>query len=287
MNCNIPVNFTSSRKIVCLTVDIESDFGELLDTPEYDGIKCIPCFVKYFKKKNIPLTCFIQGSLLETHRSYIDVLTELNADFHLHSFSHDRPDSCNFEYEIKAGKNAFNNYFGYQPEGYRAPLGIINNDDFITLQKEGFLFDSSIFPSFRPAAFNNMKAPITPYKIGNKGIIEFPFTVLSKWLRIPLSISYIKLLGWPYKFLIKTIKLPDFIIIGFHLHDLYELKSSSSLFTNNFTYLYNTIYKRIYIQNRVSGLELLNDVITHLQGGGYTFLKMKDIFKIISNGDVK
>jgi len=271
----------NNNKIVCLTADIECDFGELLDEPEYEGIKHIPLFVDYFKEKQIPLTCFIQGSLLETHRNFIDLLTELDTEFHLHSFSHPSPDKCNIEYEIKAGKEAYQNYFGHQPKGYRAPLGVIREDDYDVLLREGFQFDSSIFPSFRPGAFNNNRAPVVPFRIGSQGIMEFPFTVLSRWLRVPLSISYIKLLGWPYELLIKKLKLPDIIIIGFHLHDLYDLKSKNLLANNNSSLLYKIIYNKIYIQNKANGLELLDELILLLQRRNYLFFKLTEVYDLL------
>ena len=55
------------KKIACLTLDVEQDYGDLLDEPNYEGLKYIPKLVRFLKERNIPLTCFVKGSLFETH----------------------------------------------------------------------------------------------------------------------------------------------------------------------------------------------------------------------------
>lgn len=272
-----------NKKIACLTMDIESDYGELLDVRHYEGLKYLPKLVDYFASKMLPLTCFVQGSLLETHGEYLNPLASIDTEFHLHSYSHPRPDKRDFAYEIKAGKEAYIKYFGCQPEGYRAPLGVIEFNDLNLLIKEDFKFDSSIFPAFRPGSFNNSSSPILPYRIGtNQGIIEFPFSVFSRYLRMPLSLSFLKLLGRPYRYLISHFSLPDFIVFNFHLHDIYQLQASKLLNANNYNILYKSIYNKIYIQNKVDGYLLLNNFILLLQQRGYSFFKMTDVYKMVN-----
>lgn len=268
------------KKIACLTVDVECDFGDLLDEPTYEGIKCIPKLVEFFKTKNLPLTCFIQGSLMETHSEYIAKLAELNTDCHLHSYSHPGPGESNFEYEIKKGKAAYKMFFGYEPIGYRAPLGVISEEDLALLAREGFKFDSSVFPSFRPGAFNNLNNQIEPY-ISKTGLVEIPLTVLSKWIRIPLSLSYIKLFGWPYRMAIKKWLLPQLIIVDFHLHDLFHLKSLQNLSQQKFSPLYRYIYKKIYFDQKIDGLQLLERFINVLDKSNYSFLKLSELYNLI------
>jgi len=62
------------KKIVCLTLDVEQDYGDLLDEPSYEGLKYVPKLAKFLKEKNIALTCFTQGSLFETHPNEIEQL---------------------------------------------------------------------------------------------------------------------------------------------------------------------------------------------------------------------
>lgn len=76
------------KNIACLTLDLEQDYGDLLETPCYEAFEHIPEFITYFKEENIPLTCFVQGSTLDTHPHYIQLLEALDIEFELHAYSH-------------------------------------------------------------------------------------------------------------------------------------------------------------------------------------------------------
>ncbi|MFQ5924912.1 MAG: polysaccharide deacetylase family protein, partial [Dehalococcoidia bacterium] len=88
------------KKIVCLTLDVEQDYGDLLDKPTHEGLEHIAEFVSFLSERNIPLTCFVQGSLLETHPDKIKQLAALDVEFQLHSYSHPGPRESNAKFEI-------------------------------------------------------------------------------------------------------------------------------------------------------------------------------------------
>jgi len=269
------------KKVACLTLDVEQDYGTLLEEPSYDGIEHIPDLVKFFKERNIPLTCFVQGSLLETHPAQIKQLGALDAEFELHSFSHLGAKGANVKFEIESGKRAYFNFFGKEPVGYRCPDGVISQEGYQILAANGFKFDSSIFPSLRPGAFSNLRTPVKPYLLRNTKIVEFPISVPSSIIRIPIALSYIKLLGKPYFYFLKTFALPELIVFGFHLHDLFEIDSSKNIPLEKFSSIYRWIYKRIY-QGGGSGLRILDEFITMLEKRGYTFSKLIDVYEVLS-----
>jgi peptidoglycan/xylan/chitin deacetylase (PgdA/CDA1 family) len=268
------------EKIACLTLDLEQDYGDILAQPSYEGIKHTRELVSYFQEKNIPLTCFVQGSLLETHPDQIEQWCKLDADFELHSYSHQSPKERHIEAEVERGKKAYLNFFNREPLGYRAPLGVISEADYELLARHGFKFDSSIFPSFRPGAFNNLRMPTVPYFLPSSGIAEFPITVFSSFIRIPISLSYVKLLGKPYFYLLRSIKLPDLIIFCFHLHDLYTLSSSKNIPFKKFSPLYRTVFRRIYTGRSNNGIGLLQNFVNLFSNKGYRFLKLIDIYRL-------
>jgi len=269
------------RKVVCLTLDLEQDYGDLLDEPSYEGLQYIPDLVNFFKERDIPLTCFVQGSLLETHAAQIERLSILDAEFQLHSYSHPGPQEMKANFEIEKGKDAYRKFFGKDPIGYRSPLGVLNEKDYETLAANGFKFDSSIIPSLRPGVFNNLRKPTKPFLVNNHRIIEFPFTVFSDLIRVPMSLSYIKLLGKPYLYLLKTLNLPYFIVFGFHLHDLFELDSVNKLPLKRFSPMYRLIFNRIYQKQRNDGLVLLDELIVIFHEKGYAFSKLMDVYESI------
>ena len=280
---NINMGSLGDKKVVCLTLDVEQDYGDLLDEPSYEGLEHIPEVVAFFREKNIPLTCFVQGSLLETHPAFIEQMSTLDIEFELHSYSHPSPKKRNIEFEVGKGKEAYREFFGEDPLGYRAPLGVIDGRDYEILASHGFKFDSSISPSIRPGTFNNMAKPTKICLVNKFKIIEFPFTVFHSMIRIPLAISYIKLLGRPFFYLLKILPLPNLIIFGFHLHDLFGLSSANKLSLEKFSPVYRLVFSRIYIRQSNDGLAILDEIVALFQERGYVFCRIDDIYKSIAN----
>ena len=274
-------NFRNS-KVVCLTLDVEQDYGDLLDEPSYEGLQHVPDLVNLFKARNIPVTCFVQGSLFEIHPSAIEQLSALDVEFGVHAYSHPKPKEIDHELEISKGKEAFTKFWGREPITYRSPSGVVDENMFSILPLYGFKFDSSVVPSVRPGAFNNLNKPTGPYFLNDSGIVEFPVTVVSNLIRIPISLSYVKLLGKPYFYLLRSSNLPNLIIFGFHLHDLYTLTSSSNIPFKKFHPLYRPIFRRIYTRRSDSGMGLLENLITLFSTKGYRFLKLIDIYDAVS-----
>ncbi len=270
-----------NRKIACLSLDLEQDFGDLLDRPSYEGLDHIAEFAENFQRQRIPLTCFVQGSILETHPAQIKELLAIDVDFGLHSYSHPKPRTRNVELEVKQGKRAYQQFFGKDPKGYRSPCCVIDQSDFGVLSSNGFGYDSSISPSMRPSFFNNVGKPLGPFVLEDCGMVEFPLAVLSPLLRIPLSVSYVKLFGSPFSLLIRRSRLQRFLTINFHLHDLFSLNAAERIPYRNIPLLYRKIFRRIYHDNREAGANILHWMISLLKLRGYQFMKMTDVHSLI------
>ncbi len=270
-----------NRKIACLTLDLEQDYGDLLDEPSYEGLSHVSAVVNLLKTRDVPLTCFVQGTLFETHPSAIKQLSALDVEFELHTYSHPKPKEIDHELEMRRGKEAFTKFFGREPLAYRSPSGVVTENMFALLPLYGFKFDSSVIPSLRPDVFNNLTKPTRPYLLNNSKVVEFPVTVFSKVIRVPVSLSYIKLLGKPYFRLLRISHLPNFIVFSFHLHDLYTLSSSSNIPLGMFPPFYRVIFRRIYKGRNNNGMELLKDLITLFSSKGYEFLKLVDVYRLI------
>jgi len=267
-------------KTVCLTLDVEQDFGELLKSPCYEGIDRIKEFVSFLKEKDLPLTCFVQGSLFDTHTDSIRLFEEIDTEFELHSYSHPGPSTMDSRMEIEKGIEAYNRFAGQYPAGYRSPLGAIQESDYAILSENHFQYDSSVFPTVRPGIFNNFSKPNRPFRKNGTQIIEFPITVLSESIRVPIALSYIKLFGCCYSTILKASRLPDLIIFDFHLHDLFRLKSADLLPLDEHSLMYRTIFNRIYRKN-IDGLSLFGRFLQTLKGKGYRFRKLIDVYEDI------
>jgi len=277
-----PVDLSNlkNKKIACLRMDLEQDFGDLLDEPRYEGLNYIDNLVEFLKERRTPLTCFVQGNLFATHPDVIKKLSILDIEFELHSHSHPRLKEMDLEFEIQRGKEAYSAFFRKEPLGYSAPLGFINDKTYNLLAYYGFKYDSSVSPSLRPGVFNNLGKPLKPYLV-NDEILELPVSVFSWLIRIPMSLSYITLIGKPYFYLLKNAKLSNLIIFNFHLHDLFDLDSAKALSLEKFSPVYRAVFSRIYQKRGRNGLLILSQFIDSLRRKGYTFSKLSDIYEAI------
>jgi len=180
-------------KYVCYTLDLEEDHAGYL-RGHYEGLKYLEDFIQIIKENEISVSFFVQAKLIDFFPEKIQMIRDSNFEIHLHSYSHSlrKNEHLNSVYEdIKKSRETYQEFFNNDPKGYRFPLGVLEEYEYRILKEFNFKFDSSIFPTFRPNYFNNFTKPLTPYKINN--IIEIPFSVISKTIRIPISLSYIKL----------------------------------------------------------------------------------------------
>ena len=89
--------------------------------------------------------------------------------------------------------------------------------DYDKISQAGFLFDSSVNPTFLPGRYNNLGISRRPYKITGTNIIEFPVSV-SPMVRFPLSWFIFKNLSLSlFKFLSTSVIRKDrYIHLYFH-----------------------------------------------------------------------
>ena len=286
MNENIRIDLRKikDRKIVCMTFDLEQDFGDILDTPRFEGLSQIDSLISLFNTLSLPLTCFVQGSLFISHPFVIQQFKQLEIEFELHSFTHPKPRGIDHEFEIAKGRETYIAYFGKEPLAYRSPCGVSNKNMFRILSEYHFKIDSSIFPSFRPGGyFNSLDKPVTPYVLDNQFTVEFPISVFSRLLRVPITLSYIKLFGKPYLRSLKSCNLPNLINFDFHLHDLANLTTYEEIPFPRYHPLYRLIFNKIY-NNRndeYRGMELLERIINMFFAKGYEFLTIADVYHLI------
>lgn len=258
-------------KLFAFTIDLENEYHGVIDKYEiFKDLNRIEEVISTLHSFDIKITAFIVGKIIESNPEVIKLFKKYDCEFEVHSYSHDLnyPDS---ETEILRAREAFYNYFKKYPVGYRAPRGKITDSGISYLEKHGFLYDSSIFPSYFPNPLRYLfrNKEIHYYKDSN--IMEIPITSVSPF-RFTLSISYIKLLG--INFFLKQ-SLPDIICFDTHLHDFIHKETSF----NKLPF----IWKLIYSRNKFRGSELCVKFIEHVKQQGYQFCYMSDICKLHKN----
>ncbi len=250
-------------KTAYITLDLESDWFVNEPGRSYFTFEYLPEYIRLINSLEVPVTIFVVGRLLEDRPEAVERLrTELETEFHLHSYSHDPEMADGFRTDLRRGMDAFETFFGRRPMGYRAPLGKITDSQLRILDEAGFSFDSSIFPSYRPGAYNNLSAPLEPYRPNDTdSLVELPVGVVP-YLRVPLAQSYLKLGGSPLFQLVDRLELPEPLVFVSHLHDFFETAANEHR---------SQPMKAIQQRNLSQSPELFERFITTLRQNGYEF----------------
>ncbi len=174
----------------------------------------------FFYSFNIRVTLFLVGTdlLHEENRPFVKVAHQAGHELANHSYNH--PQGFRWlspkekETQITKMGDLCEEITGVRPVGFRSPGWNIDNGTIPILRKSGYIYDSSIFPTFlmplmkfthwasmykqpKPerttmGMWRYMFAPITPYKTtasslgkkGEGGLVEFPVSV-SPAARLP------------------------------------------------------------------------------------------------------
>lgn len=255
-------------KLFAFTLDLESDYaGNINEYEIFYDIAAIDQLLSSLHSLNVKITIFVVGKILELYPDVIKTFEKYNCEFEAHSYSHDfnNPDS---EIEIEKAKAAYFNYFGKYPKGYRAPRGLISDSGIKFLEKHGFVYDSSIFPSYFPNPFKYFFSNKKVHYYNNSNIVEIPFTSVSPF-RLTLSISYIKLLGVNF---FTKLSLPDVICFDSHLHDfIIKEKSFNKL---------PLVQRVLYSRNKNRGIDQCIKFLEHVKQKGYEFCYMSAIYDL-------
>lgn len=264
-----------SRKIACLTLDMEPDYGDpdgkirLLENQEY-----FERYITIINKHGAKVTMFTVTSLFERFEAHFERLSKhIPLEYAAHSYSHD-PHNAASRDEVEKSAQVMKQVNGNGPLGYRAPIGQITKEGLGHLLDLGYQYDASLYTSFRPGKFGywNLDKLNSPFWVtrGEESLVEFPFTSLSG-VRIVFGLSYVKLLGWGvYSALWQIFGLPDIALALSHPHDFY--------FHDLARYHPASLEKLALARNARLAFDYYDKMISGLKGQGYEFWFMSEAF---------
>ncbi|MFB3894702.1 MAG: polysaccharide deacetylase family protein [bacterium] len=192
----------------------------------------VPRFLSLFREFNLESTFFIVGSDLEVPQSAAVIKSIADAGHELanHSYTHPRNFSVltlsEKQREIEIAERLINRLTEQPVIGFRAPSYAIDSETISILQERGYLYDSSIFPTYwsgvirslesRGTAINTKsnasygkikysRAPLNKYhpdpeyiwKSGTRQVWEIPISVYPL-IRTPIHSSFAMRFGWWY-----------------------------------------------------------------------------------------
>lgn len=264
------------KKTVCFTIDVEPDYASLLSQQMYSGKSDIPKLIDLANKRQLKITAFVTGMMLEQNPDIVDQLNSMGAEIEQHSYSHEVGHKPKSE-DIELGITTHEKVIGRRPLGYRAPQGVITLDEAMLLQSLGIKFDSSIFPTFFPGRFNRLGFPHSPFTIKGSNLMEIPFAVIPR-IRIPLGLSYIQLIGVrTLKTISRLFGLPELIVFDFHSYEFGKVSSYSQLrmFDKLVYYRAQRIYRDPFF--------VLEEVVDYLLSKGYEPKYMIDVYNEVKD----
>lgn len=260
-------------KLACLSLDFEYDLKSSCELCLVEDRAELVRLKEFLAHHQLPVTAFVVGRMLDQCPDLVAAAAEeLPLEFGLHSFSHDqaRPDTAE---EIQAAVDAFERFFGRRPQGYRAPNGLISQQGLARLAAAGFLYDSSVFPSLRldEYGFNRLHLPNRPFWVDtDPPILELPFAAFDR-LRLTISLSFLKLFGWPfYRALLSALPLPPVVIIDSHPYDFYVGRCLPRV----------AGWKKLaHSRNAANAYRLLDRLVGTLKDRGYGFVSMSRLYE--------
>jgi hypothetical protein len=259
------------QKIACLSVDVEPD----LWCPEqrirlFESDERLDALCSLLQRRNVPLTSFV---VMKHAARYAQALTAvakaIEVEFAVHSFGHDQRAPATAD-EARRAWDSYCDIWNRKPRGYRSPNCLIDTQGLCNLADQGFLYDSSVTPSLRFDRFgyNNWHLPTEPFLFctAPRRILEFPIACFGG-IRVPLVLSYVKLLGLrTVQMATSILSLPKVVIVYFHPYDLYAGEIANNI---------PGWKKFAHLRNGRNGLRILDGVIAMLKKQGYEFTLME------------
>jgi len=261
---------TGHKKTAFFTLDLEPDHCDLVEGNPYESFLGIDEIIRVTEAGGVPLTVFVTGRVFDERPDAVRRFVDAGAEIELHGYSHKRTEGG--VHAIERGLDAYRRMLGRSPLGYRAPLGMISDTEIACLAREGFLFDSSLFPSLFPGRFCNIRASSAPFVHPGTQLLEIPISVVPV-ARFPVSLSYVQLASYPaFRALVFLFGLTDSIVVDFHLHDVFP----SSVFWD-LPLKWKLIYSRFFLRNRARGIKDFMRLLFLFKSAGYAFARLKDL----------
>lgn len=164
----------------------------------------IEVFLKLFDKHKIKATFFVPAVVAEKFPTNIKEIVKKGHEVACHGLRHDKQEatlSVSKQIQlIKTATETIQSIIGSRPLGFRAPLFNINKNCWIALQKNDYMYDSSIVcsPFFNGKYKNPFFTKPFPLPISKENkdhsLIEVPVSV-NPFLPFPLGGAYFRILG--------------------------------------------------------------------------------------------
>ena len=183
-----------------MTVDLDPPISTIPNFIIEEGAILL---LNLFDEYRLKSTFFVPAVVAEKFPSIMEEIVKRRHEIACHGLKHDPLEATlNVSKEIRMIRTAteiIQSVTGLRPIGFRAPLFKVNRNCWIALQKNGYIYDSSLVssPFFRSY---RMFFPAKPFALpvpetnSNCGLLEIPVSV-NPFLPFPLGGAYMRILG--------------------------------------------------------------------------------------------
>lgn len=194
----------------------------------YKGAKVVQTLLQ---KKGVTATFFVTGSFYEKYPDFVKELAK-NHEIAYHGLEHgddyySMPGETAFR-RLFTGKNKLEKDLEITVGGFRAPR--LRPPSYKILKKTGFLYSSSLHPTYVPGRYNHFTDPREPFTA--EGVLEIPVSV-TPVVRLPVSWVWFRLCGVVYTKVLTSLMSTDYLAIYFHPWEFTPLDKGGLMRTRN------------------------------------------------------
>lgn len=200
------------KMIFLLSFDLEEyeRAGEKGFDIGYRGGKTVQ---ELLERTGVTATFFVTASFFERFPDFVGGLSE-DHEIAFHGLKHQDdyqslPEDESFQ-RLTTGKVQIEKGISRSIYGFRAPR--MRPPEYKVLKKAGFLYSSSLHPTYVPGRYNHVRSPRSPFC--EEGVLEIPVSV-APGLRLPVSWVWFRQLGVTYAKVITSL-MRDYLCIYFH-----------------------------------------------------------------------
>ena len=162
--------------------------------------------LQLFEKHEIKATFFVPGEIAQKHSAAIGEICRDGHEIACHGLAHEKNECLLNETSqrriIEEATRIIEEISGWQPRGFRAPCLRANKTTLDILDECGYVYDSSVVPTFVPGYYGFPMAPSKPYypssifmeKKGSYKLLEIPVSV-NPLIPLPLGAAWMRNLG--------------------------------------------------------------------------------------------
>lgn len=291
-NARSTANVQRIERCFVMTVDVDSwssllkfysaDYDPSEADCRVDVMEGVRKLLGLFEKHKIKATFFIPGEVAQK----CSVIEEISLGGHevaCHGLSHEKNecllDKKTQKQRIEHATRILEEKNGSRIAGFRAPCLRINETTLETLEECGYIYDSSIVPTFIPGYYGHPISPSKPYhpssafmqKKGSHKLLEIPVSV-NPLVPLPLSAAWMRNLGSSWvKFGIRTnFAFGNPVVFYVHPRDVVSLPKVEG------------VPWHLYRNGGDSALRMLDAIILYAKRCGARFMKAIDIANMAS-----